>query len=113
MAGISITNGTSYKLNVITTDRKKGGVPIDLPGKCFYSFVELPKPMNKLEVANYLLGHTDFQDAGVLKYLKGFIAKLTKESAPRVASNPNATQGGIDAIKAAVKKVVRQAAKRD
>jgi hypothetical protein len=119
-AGISVQNGEVIKLNVITTGRDKGGVPMQLSEvagettTCFYTFTHLPKPMNKLDAAKYLLTLREYQDPATVAYLQAEIAKRSKtEITIRVATDPDTTSSGIDAIKQAVKQVVREAARKD
>jgi hypothetical protein len=119
-AGICVQNGDVIKLNVITTGRDKGGVPMQLSEvagettTCFYTFTHLPKPMNKLDAAKYLLTLKEYQDPATVAYLNAEIAKRSKVAVTtRTAANPDATSSGIDAIRDAVKQVAWEAAKKD
>ena len=72
-AGISSVKNGSGKpvLRFHTTgSNAKVGLWVDLPCKAHFKFIRLPRPMDKLSAARYLLKHTDFQTAEVQKMLR-------------------------------------------
>ena len=71
-AGISIQkNGSGRPItNFHTTGARKMGLWMDLPGRATFKFIKLPKQMNKLNAARFLLKHPDFQTAEIQKMLR-------------------------------------------
>jgi hypothetical protein len=72
-AGIStVKNGSGIKvLRFHTTGANaKVGLWVELPCKASFKFIKLPRNMNKLNAARYLLSHSAFQTAEVQKMLR-------------------------------------------